>query len=158
MAEATLAPLAVRKLADRSVERIVRYNELTGEKILIDPETGQPSPYPFAGLAVEGEVPARTRVSTKFIVRGVSEGWIEVAGTELAHRPGGPPEDPWATTHTFVHYDTVTLKTVDGDLVYKVVRQPDKYVAGDDEAKVTEEDYNSGNTQVDWFYELELEV
>ena len=93
-------------------------------------------------------------MSTTFVQQGIGEGWIEGVGGQLIHRPGGPPEDLWRVTHTFGHYDRLVLKTLDGDFVYDVIRQPDKYVTGDDEAKVTPDLYANGETQVDWFYDL----
>lgn len=159
--------LVLRRLADKSgEERVVRYDSVTGESMLLDPKTcnvDDPStwehtPWPEAGIAFEGDPPKRARVPTSTVSRGLAEGWIEIKGLRPVHRPGGPPADPWKVTHTFSHYDTITFHTVDGDVTYKVVRQPDKYVANKpDSAKVTDAIYAAGDTAVDWFYDLELE-
>jgi hypothetical protein len=156
--------LRIRKLADKSEgERHVRYlarnvqvdeqgNALIDpqsiERILFNPATPEieHEPWPFAGIAIEDEPPKTCAVSTGFVADGREEGWIEVEGEELVHRPGGPAQNPWSVTHTFVHLQAIVLKTVDGDVRYRVVRQPDKDgEAGDPEAEVR------------WFYDLELE-
>jgi hypothetical protein len=140
--------LRVRKLADKSQgTRVVRYHPETGERHLVNPATNEPEPWPFAGLAIEGNLPKVTSVSTTFVNRGRAEGWLELVGEKVVHREGGPPEDPWRVTHTFVHASALVLKTVDGAVRYRVVHQPDKH----DDA-----DEPSGK-RVDWFYGLELE-
>lgn len=165
---ATALPgLTIRKVADRgSEQRVVRYDAETGARLLVDPSTAdladpsswQHSPWPLAGIEFVDKPPRKCRVPSSFISRGLSEGWIETEGLEPAHRPGGPPEDPWRVTHTFTHYDTITFKCIDGDVRYRVVRQPDKYAAGKpDNAKVTDEIYASGDTELSWFFDLELE-
>lgn len=135
MAAKTFAGLQVRKLADRSGERPV------------DPDTGELGAWPFAGLQVEGDPPPRCTVPTSFVATGVGEGWIVLEGERVEHAPGGPPGDEWRVTHTFREADVVVLKTVDGDVRYRVVAQPGKYT---DKAE-------PGGARVDWFYRLELE-
>lgn len=162
--------LRVRKLADTSDgERVVRWHPVTGEKMLLRPatvaaddfdyETMRPEPWPLAGLVFDhDEPPKRTVVSTSFVNAGKQEGWLEVVNEQAVHRPGGPPENLWQKTHTFLHADAIVFKTVDGEVRYRVTHQPDKYVeGGPDSAKVTNEKYAAGETRVDHFYELALE-
>lgn len=145
-----IRPLTIRKLADRSEgERVPRWDPDTGEKSLINPATELPEPWPLAGVRIE-DPPEETRVSTSFISSGKSQGWIELEGEDVAHRPGGPQEEPWRLTHTFIQADTVIFKTVDGDLRYEVVRNPDKWPE--------EKDGDLGfGGEVDWTYHLRLE-
>ena len=143
--------LRVRKLADQSGERITRYNPETGEKYLVNPETGEPENWPFLGLKIEGKPPKVTALATSFVIRGQAEGWLSLDNPRMVHRPGGPPEDPWRVTHTFTHADAVTLKTVDGDVRYRVVDNPDKWP----ESK-NEQDEGFGG-EVRWYFRVRLE-
>lgn len=169
--EAEVGQLVVRKLADRSEqERVVRFDPMTGEKILVNPENSNPDdladvqnwthePWPLAGVAIVGDAPARCHIPTHFAAGAAAEGWLTLEGEQLVHRPGGPPEEPWRTTHTFVHGEALVIHTTDGDVRYRVVQQPDKYVDSDDpKEKVTDEKYAAGETRVDWFYDCELEA
>lgn len=137
-----MANLSIRKLADPDAERTKLFDPLTGEAILLEPadaevlaeqlrpilESVTPSPRPFLGIKVEGEAPRRAKLPVSFVTRGVAEGWIETEGGEVVHRSSGPPEDPWGPpAHSFMHYDSITLKTVDGDVRYRVVENPDKW-------------------------------
>lgn len=182
--------LQIRKLADRSTERRVkRYDPITAEAILVNPANTDPDdlsefsagnwkhePWPLAGIQLEGDAPKTCRVSTTFVLRGRREGWIEIEGETVVHRPGGPPDDLWRITHTFIHGTTLVLKCIDGDVRYSITRQPDKYVdtrgpqedakgalvdpphpGKEDDEKVTDEIYEAGETRVDWFYNLKLE-
>jgi hypothetical protein len=151
--------LRVRKLADRSEgERVVRYDPETGERHLVNPATGEPESWPLAGVQIEGDPPQLTSASTSFVANAVAEGWIELVSERLEHRPGGPSNEPWRITHTFVHANALVIHTADGDVRYRVVHQPDKYAAnGDDSTTVTPEIYAAGETRVDHFYGLELE-
>jgi hypothetical protein len=155
--------LRLRKVADRSTGvRIPRWDPETGERKLINPLTPGDShePWPLAGVQLEGEPPKETAVSTSFVSQGRREGWLTVEGEKVVHRPGGPPEDMWRAdrTYTFQHYDTLVFKTLDGDVRYKVTKNPDKFVDSDDpEEKVTKDKYESGQTRVDHFYCLALE-
>lgn len=180
MAETTLEPLSVRKLADKSVgTRVSRFDPETGERILVNPETNAAEPWPLAGVEIVDEAPRYTRVPVSWVAKGRAEGWITLEGEEVVHRPGGPVENLWGTTHTFVHADALVIHTVDGDVRYEVVHQPDKYaddstVENDGkksenglvegtpntlspDTKVTDEHYANGDTRIDWFYGLELE-
>lgn len=174
MAASAKPGLRVRKLADRSEgERIERFDPVTGAKKLVNPATpgDDHEPWPLLGLAIEGEPPAECRVPTSFVGAGMEEGWLTAINPRPAHRPGGPPTNPWKVTHTFLHADALVLHTVDGDVRYRVTRQPDKYAVvdymtgpyggriaiTDDEAPVTDEAYAAGDTDVSWFYDLQRE-
>jgi hypothetical protein len=158
--------LRVQKVADKSGgERIKRFDQDTGSPYLLNPATGQAEPWPLLGLEVVDETNARveppkfTRVPSKWVVRGVAEGWLTLVGVRLEHRPGGPPEDPYRVTHTFTHADEVVLKTTPDqpDIRYQVTHQPDKYVeGGTDKTPVTPEVYAAGDTRVDHWYGLRL--
>jgi hypothetical protein len=189
MAAAEFRDLAVRKLADKSDgERVKRYDPETGDGYLADPRTWRrddPStwvskPWPLAGVQIgrtgpggrfEPKPPKRTRVGTGAVGAGRAEGWVTLENPRVVHRPGGPPGHQWRVTHTFEHGDAVVFHTTDGDVRYRIVHQPDKYVdsrspeekyrsvdgpEGDDDP-VTEERYAAGETRVDHFYGLELE-
>lgn len=189
MPREVLSALRLRFVADKSEgERVpmmvARPVEVLDDgRVLIDPSTGverilfnpatpeiEHESWPLLGvepLDVLGKTPKRTRISGKLVQRGIAEGWLEAEGEQLAHRPGGPADNRWRVTHTFVHYDRLVFKTPDGDLAYRVVRQPDKFVARVDDdgaklvrsadAEVTEEIYAAGETAVEHVYELELE-
>jgi hypothetical protein len=158
--------LRIRKLADRrDGERIVRYHPETGERMLVRPETVQaegfdyaqmtPEPWPLAGVRVEGDVPDVTTISTGVVTRAAAEGWLTVENERVEHRPGGPPSDPWRVTHTFRHADALVLHTVDGDIRYRVTRQPDKYNEPEPLAGKQRDGEAPTGTRVDWFYRLE---
>lgn len=129
------------------------------ERILFNPATPEVEhePWPLAGIEVVGDPPKETVVPRSFVSRGRVEGWLDLEGEEVVHRPGGPADDPWRRTHTFIHAKAIVLKTVDGDVRYRVTKNPDKFVAGDHRAKVTDEIYAAGETEVVWTYHLKLE-
>lgn len=166
--------LEIRKLADYSDgERVERFHPESGAKFLADPDTLEPRPWPLAGVALINEtLPRHTRMSTNVVKRGQAEGWLELRGMTLAHRPGGPPEDPWRITHTFVQAEEIVINTITGPVVYRVTRQPDKFAAREIEVinptkdlmrriiepdkKVTSDIYAAAETDVAWYYELML--
>lgn len=152
--------LQIRKLADRSSgDRVARYDPVTGAKKLVNPDTpgDDHEPWPLLGIQLLDDPPLRScRVSTGMVAQGQHEGWIEVEGGEMVHRPGGPASDPWRLTHSFRQADAIVFKTVDGDVRYEVVRNPDKFVAGSDTDEVTDQIYAAGETVVDKFYDLRL--
>jgi hypothetical protein len=145
----------------------------TGQWKLVNPDTPgvDHEPWPFAGLSFEDDPPARTRLSTREVETGILEGWLTGEGLNRVHRPSGTPDRPWAGTHTFEQYDAFVFHTVDGDVRYRVVHQPDKYAdyeqathpdrveafEADDDTAVTDEIYAAGATRVDWIYEIERE-
>jgi hypothetical protein len=158
------ASLEIRKRADRSSGRRIKMADPDGTTghthKLVNPDTpGQDhEPWPLAGVDVIGDPPDECGLSTHFVARGIAEGWIEGEGEEVVHRPGGPASNKWAVTHTFLHYDALLFDFASGVVRYKVVRQPDKYVAdGTDKQKVTDEIYADGETQVDTFYWVKLQ-
>lgn len=130
-------------------------------RILADKTGGPPPegmPWPIAGLRIEGDAPNACTLPTTFVSKRKADGVLTLDGERVVHRPGGPPEDLWRVTHTFVHADAIVLHTVDGDVRYRVTHQPDKYVdGGADQDAVTDELYAAGETRVDWFYGVELE-
>jgi hypothetical protein len=157
--------LAIRKLADQDADRVKLFDPFTGQSLLYEPADAEvlssqlrealsgfeTSPRPLLGITVEGETPQETKLGERFIANGRAEGWIEVEGEEIVHRSSGPPENPWGTpAHTFVHLDTIILKTVDGDVRYTVTENPDKWPE--------EKDGEAGfGGEVRWYYEVELE-
>lgn len=142
--------LVIRKLADKSTgTRVQMYDPITGEKRLVNPETPGTThePWPLAGIQIEGEIPSNPCPAMDWVARAVAEGWIELENEGVEHAPGGPENNQWAVTHTFVTADAITIKTVDGDVRYRVVQNPGKY---DDENEPS-------GKRVDWSYHLELE-
>lgn len=163
--------MVVRKVADRSEGERIRVpvtqsvelpdgtvvEQATGVHKLVDPTTPGDGhePWPLLGVRVD-DPPDTCRVPTSWVSRAAAEGWLTLVNPRVVHRPGGPPHDAWAVTHTFVHADALVLDTLEGELRYAVIHQPDKYVAdGDDDTAMTPEHYAAGNSRVDWFYEIE---
>lgn len=162
-----MGALVIRKLADQTAERVKMFHPVTGEALLMEPEGAealmgdlagllnqfQATPRPFLGIEIEGDPPTETQFSTNFVAQGRQEGWIEVVGEERVFRSSGPPENPWGTPpHVFLHYEKIIIKTVNGDLVYKVTEQPDKWP----ETKSEEDEAGFGG-DVKWIYTVELE-
>lgn len=124
--------------------------------------------WPSDGVEIVGDPPEFARIPTSVVARGLNEGWITGELDKVVHRPGGPSNNLWAVTHTFSHYDTLTIC----DVKYKVTHQPDKYAdydqvtdpdavkpfTADDNTVVNSDIYDAGATRVDWFYDLELEA
>lgn len=155
--------LVIRKLADKQPgeERIPHWDSRTGDKTLINPKTGAAEPWPLLGVMIMGDPPQTCTVSTSWVTTGISEGWLESDGATPIVRPSGVTQDQWSgqqQPHLFLHIETLVIKTVDGDVRYRVVHQPDKYAEdGDDEMLVTPDMYEAGATRVDHFYGLVLE-
>lgn len=118
---------------------------------------GGPGPWSLAGVRILGDPPSNPAPSTTVIDAGAREGWIVREGERPVVRPGGPRGNPWAEQHTFVHADALVFKTLDGDVRYRVVGQPDKY--GPDGKPVDAYDAidDLAACDVRWFYQLELE-
>lgn len=151
----TPTPLEIRKLADKSVRRDVRFDPETGERILVDPATGNPSSRPFLGVAIEndGGPPKYARISQRYALNAKIEGWIEIEGEKVVTRSQGPEEQPVSPEnppHVFVQGTALIFKTVDGDVRYKITQNPDKWP----EKKVGEHGFGG---EVDWTYHLRLE-
>lgn len=155
----SLQGFRVRKLADKSEgKREKRYDPLTGDSYLADPDTWTledrdtwvSSPWPLAGVVVEGDLPKKTSLNTGFVNKAIAEGWATMENRNIVHRPGGPEDDPWRVTHTFVQADSITFKLLDGDVKYRVTKNPDKYPD-----QKNEFDEGFGGT-VEWNYEVEL--
>ncbi len=155
--------LILRKLADRSSGvRETRWDPLTGEKFLYDPSTPTPGPdpWPLAGVRIENEggPPKRTTISTSKVNEGRSEGWITVEGERPVMRSGGPPENPWKVDavagipHVFSHADAIVFHTVDGDVRYDVVENPDKWPA----EKLDDGPETGFGGEVRWYYDLQF--
>lgn len=127
--------------------------------------------WPLAGVSITLDKDGTAQMSTRLVMDGKAEGWITTTGDRSVSRHGGPvnnPADPRAL-HNFVHFDTVTIHTIDeGDITFEVTHQPDKYAdyeaatdpdavepfEADDETPVTDEIYAAGATRVDYFYDL----
>jgi hypothetical protein len=151
----------LRKLADKTDQsRYVMFDEQTGEKKLVNPDTPGTvhEPWPLLGVQIEGDAPKLTTVSQRFAVQGQSEGWLQFENYRLVTRPGGPPDTKFDPTrvHNFVHADAIIFKCVDGDVKYLVTRQPDKYATKSDTQEVTDAIYAAGDTEVSWWFGLEL--
>lgn len=163
-----MAGLRLRKLADQTGDRVAVTHPLTGERALYTPEDAatlterlaaafegvEPTPYPFVGLAIENEdgAPEDTQVPTQLVSQGISEGWLTATpdGGDLVFRSAGPKGAAWnAPPHSFLHYETITFHTVDGDYVYDVTANPDKWPEHKDG------DAGFGG-EVKHFYELHL--
>lgn len=144
--------LVVRKLAaEDGLERVRRFDPVTGDAFWASPTTGEPLPKATAGVALEHDEPSPLiRIPAKYVGR---EDWIELVNARPVHKPAGPAEDPWRSTHTFVHCDELVLHLVDGDVRYRVVHQPDKY---DDETGEPSDSPGDPTTHVDHFYDAEL--
>jgi hypothetical protein len=143
--------MKIRKLADKTdgLPRVAGLHPETGEKTLVDPNTGAVRPWPLLGIEIVEPIPTMCRVPMDWVIRGVAEGWAQLHNPKIVHKSGGPPDDEWRITHTFTQADYVTFHTVNGDIRYAVTQNPNKYLDPDPS---TPEDA----TKVDWFYELEL--
>lgn len=163
-ASAAVVPetLVVRKLADKSTEtRYERYDPESGEKKLVNPATpGEDhEPWPLLGVhfadttGAKAAAPRVIQVPMKYVTR---EPWIEMVNATAKVVPAGPPEDPWKTEpHTFLQCDALILHTVDGDVRYRVLRNPGKY---DTETDQPTDSAADPTTYVVWDYLAELEA
>lgn len=126
--------LVIHKLADGGVE-IGRFDMSSGQpRFVADP-------------------PARAIIPTSTIEAAKREGWATTSGDNVKTAPGGPADDPWRVTHTFVQTARITFQTIHGPLVYVVTRQPDKYDAAGKPTQQT----GDPTTSVEWSYLTELE-
>jgi hypothetical protein len=151
-------------LADKSGERITKFDPVTGEKRLVNPATpgDEHEPWPAAGLQFMDGAPEEMILPTKYVDKLVSAGWAKRHNERPVVRPAGPNQGTFNSSyngqpHVFIHCDKISIYCVDADYQYEVTRQPDKYVDNDNPAdKVTPELYEAGKTKVDHFYGLKL--
>lgn len=140
--------LVIRKLANTSEgERVKGFHPFTGGATLINPVTANPEPWPLAGVTAVGEVPKLCKLPMKLVAQWENEGWAVTEGTRIVHAPGGPQEDPWRVTHTFVEMDALTLNFADGAVRYRVTHQPGKHA---DPSELS-------GYRIDWFYVMRKE-
>lgn len=170
--------LTVRKLADTSegerisVPLLAEVKLANGETVMV--ETGQRKlvnpatpgtdhePWPSDGMTIVGnpDPPQWTTAGMRWASDAVREGWMRRIGERAVARPGGPLDAPWSTNHTFIHADKLIIEDkLRGDVVYRVVKQPDKYTANGEPVEAYEftDDGSLAGSEVNWFYELELE-
>jgi hypothetical protein len=135
---------------------VVITNVLAGEPRLVNPDTPgyDHEAWPLAGVRIMGKPPSRAKLPHSWVQRGVGEGWLDLEGQSVVHRPGGPASDPWRVTHTFIHAEAIVFKTVDGDVRYVVEENPDKY-----ESASSDETGEAGdpNAAIYWSYHVRLE-
>lgn len=146
--------LVIRKFAkDDGQPRVAGFDPITGAKTFIDPNTFKPSPKALEGVRIINDdgVPRVTGLATHYVANAVVEGWMELVNPEPHHYPGGPAGDPWRVTHSFMHADAIVIKTLDGDVRYRVTRQPGKYDAAGNPGQA-----GDPNTDVYSDYRLEL--
>jgi hypothetical protein len=158
MTETEAVILRVRKLADRSVERVVEFDPETGERYLVNPVTGDREGYPLIGVQIvnEGGAPAKTAVSQAWLLNAEAEGWAELVDKDTVLRTAGPrelPVSPEKPPHVFVQASEVVFHTVDGDFRYTVTRSPDKWPEDKDEEHPLEAGFGG---EVLWTFDLEL--
>lgn len=148
--------LTVRKLADKEgQERVRKFDPETGQPKLVNPATpgDDHEAWPLLGVTVEGDPPERTTAGLSWVNAAVSEGWLKRVNESAVVRPGGTQEQPWSTAHTFIHADMLVINDHQrGPVAYKVTQQPDKYDAAGEPVK----EWTARETDVRWFYELEL--
>jgi hypothetical protein len=156
--------LSIRKVADKSVgSRVRRYDPVTGQPKLVNPDTPgeEHEPWPLAGVEFVGDPPEQTTVATRYVDNAIAQGWATRVNERPVVRPAGPTMGDWNSSHSgsphvFLHADEVVFHTTSGDVRYKVTHQPDKYVAdGNERTKMTADHYEAGNSRVDHFYGLE---
>jgi hypothetical protein len=126
-------------------------------------------PRPLRGIQLL-DAPKNVTVSTTVVEDGIAAGWITAEGSRTVTRPGGPPHDKDrpGTAHSFRQADALVFHTLDGDVRYSVVHNPDKYadheaathpdqvkkLKADDTTTITDDIYAAGATRVDHFYNL----
>lgn len=120
---------------------------------LADRSDGRGAPWPLAGVRLL-DAPDATQIPTNVVADAIAQGWATGEDGRQVVRPSGrTPDDLTKPPHVFVHYSRIIFHTLDGDVTYRVLHQPDKYAdPGDDTTPVTAEVYAAGATRVDWFY------
>ncbi len=158
--------LTLRRLADKSEgTRVVKYDEDTGDRKLVNPATpgNDHEPWPTLGMTIEGTLPELTSIDLGYANQLVSEGLLVRKGERAVARPAGPHSSPWSKEpHVFTHADFLVFKDYNrGDVVYKVLQQPDKYLFHPARDNVVENYDNLTaedlpNTVVAHYYTLQL--
>lgn len=136
-----------------------------------DPEEGQS--WPIAGLEIVGDPPAEFDLPANWVRRMADRGLAKLENMKVVERPSAPDPDEVdgsaavsdahllsdSAPHKFLHADAIVLDTTThGEVRYRVLAQPDKYVDSDDPTDpVTIDQYVAGNTRVDNFYRCALE-
>jgi hypothetical protein len=135
---------------------VVITNVAAGEQRLVNPDTPgyEHEPWPLAGVELY-EMPKRAKLPYSWVQKGVGEGWLEMEGVNVVHRPGGPSNDPWRVTHTFVQAEAIVFKCVDGVYRYRVVENPDKYASASSDKPGAEA--GDPDAAVFWSYHVVLE-
>lgn len=106
------------------------------------------------GSTEDFDAPPRiTGLSTDKVEEGQAEGWLTLVDGAPVSFPGGPADKPWARTHTFVQAEKIIFHTINGDVTYRVTRNPGKYGADGEHAFVA----GDPTTEVFHDYRLELE-
>lgn len=121
---------------------------------------GNPSAKPFGGVVFIGgyddrsetEAPAKLKIPMDY---AREHHWIELVDQSPVVYPGGTPDDPWRVTHTVFEASKVVLHMRDGDVEYRVVRQPGKYDADGNPVEKGAAGTGDPTHEVHWSYLLE---
>lgn len=159
--------LELRRLADkRGQRREVRFDPVTGDRKLVNPDTpGEDhEPWPTLGMTIVNAdgPPELTTISTDYANQLVADGLLTRQSERAVTRPAGPYSAPWSVPpHTFIHADALVFNDHErGPVYYKVIRQPDKFFEEGSDTVV--ENYDNlheedlPRTSVEHFYNLQL--
>lgn len=121
---------------------------------------GTPSAKPFGGVVfvnnwpnlTETDPPAKLKIPMDY---AREHHWIELVDQKPVTYPGGTPDDPWRVTHTVFEASRVVLHLRDGDVEYRVVRQPGKYDADGNPVEQGAGGAGDPTHEVHWSYLLE---
>lgn len=121
---------------------------------------GTPSAKPFGGVVfiagmydhTEVEPPEKMCVPMDY---AREHHWIELVDQKPVNYPGGPADDPWRVVHTVFEASLVVFHMRDGDVEYRVVRQPGKYTADGDPVEQGAGGAGDPSHAVHWDYLLE---
>lgn len=135
-------------------------------------------PWPCVGVEIDGDfADGQIDLPATWVERWIGADWLEVSTIGVVERPSRPdpavddngstavpdehrlPVDGMPAPHVFRHAEKIVIHTLNcGDVVLKVVHQPDKYVDSDDPTEqVTPEVYAEGRTRVEAFYGCEIQ-
>lgn len=141
------------------------------------PQPAPGTPWPAKGVEFPDGAPKVWAVSVNWVRNYLSASWLTAEGLRSVTRPSRPepiaddsgsaaiaPEHYAAhpdlpPPHELLHADALVLQAADGgSLRYEVIRQPDKYVAGDTKGtkRVTPEVYAAGDTEVEHYFTVRL--